>query len=289
MIKIMDARILKIFNLNTDILEGLDRALIELRQQRIEQGLHTFAGVMPDIRCALDEIVENRDYFELVSVESITEMLSGINDAERSMDYVLVADLCELQLIKLLCNVQDLIMQKDDIPVYDEMNCEKYMHITAENFKKNGFNSDEIEKPFDAQTLMDEGYRIEFTTCGNMTVAVKKGESGIYMHSNTRVGAESYQTAYAWYEKDKKEYDIFGYGLGYHVASLAAICDEDVHIRVYEYDMNLIKLSYAFTKAEVIVDDPRIEVIPVSRDEFNEKLNALGEDACVHYPSLIRD
>ena len=42
-------------------------------------------------------------------------MLEGILEAGHHMDYVLLADLLELQLSTLLCNVQELIMKKEDL------------------------------------------------------------------------------------------------------------------------------------------------------------------------------
>lgn len=110
----MTAEIKKLFQSNVELLDIVDKAILYFREQDYAGALELMPDVSEKMRHVIDGIVSDKEYFELVSTESLMEMLEGIVEASRAEDYVLLADLLELQLCTLLCNVQELIMKKED-------------------------------------------------------------------------------------------------------------------------------------------------------------------------------
>ena len=108
----MTAEIKKLFQTNVELLEFVDKAIVYFREQDYPMALELMPEVSEKMRHVIDGIISDQEYFELVSTDSLMEMLEGIVEASRAEDYVLLADLLELQLCTLLCNLQELIMKK---------------------------------------------------------------------------------------------------------------------------------------------------------------------------------
>lgn len=295
----------KIFEQNIELLTQTEKAIIYLREQEYEKALSIVADTAEYINYVADAIIQHREYFDLVSVESIMEMLEGILDAKRQMDFVLLADLLELQLVNFICSVQELIMKKEDYLAFNELDFIKNSILMQKKILESDYTltffteqdrkhqeqniTNEIKKDLDPAYLLEQGYAVEFSTCGLMTIG-SQDENGtrFYMHSNHSVGKEAFLQARNWYCKDTETYIIYGYGMGYHISELIKLAPH-AQFEIYESDMNILKLSCAFSRMTGLFElenvkmyyDPDFIRIQNRLKEMTE-----GDKLNIHYPSF---
>lgn len=279
----MTDNIKNIFEHNIVLLEKVDKAIYYFRRQQHDIALEIIADSMGLIRHSIEAIISDREYFNLVSTDSVMEMLSGVLEAYKTGDYILLADLLELQLVSFIIGVQELIIGKEEITFNEEIYHENLKLLTA-----NGIGLDKLlVEPIDPQTFLKEGYRVEFTSSGLMTLASKNGEASFYFHTNGRISAEAFMLARHWFRKDAKRYVIYGLGFGYHIYELLSFSDQS-EITIYEADLNVILLAGAFAKLKDVFETGRVKLVydPTFQELRNKLNNLLKEEAfCVHYPS----
>lgn len=272
-------------------MEGIGKAVLATREGDYESTVLSVGEVSEDITFVADTIMKNREYFELVSVDSVAEMLEGILKAKHDQDFILLADLLELQMESFICNVQNFIMNKEDLFFYEE----SVYHKQIDLLKKKLSNSVEFALDYTEElnptNLLEQGYRVEFTSCGLMTlVATDDQNIARYLHTNHKISQEAYILARSWIQKQVTTYCVCGMGLGYHVQQLTKLVP-DARIEIYEADMNILKLSCAFSDIEDLLLNPNITFIYDPKYEaWSHHIDHLSSNtkACIHYPSYRR-
>ena len=286
----MTAEIKNLFQSNVELLDIVDKAVLYFREQDYRGALELMPEVSEKMRYVIDGIIGDKEYFELVSTDSLMEMLEGIVEASRAEDYVLLADLLELQLSTLLCNVQELIMKKEDYAFFSETMYQEQCTAMIDKLRAGGTNHPEtlFEKPLNPEELLEQGYRVEVTSCGLMTVAVGTDRGSVYLHSNHKVGMEAFLLARSFAKQEAKNYLVKGFGLGYHVAELAKQ-KPDAKIEVYESNGQIIKLACAFSPLKKLLENGNISIC---YDEdgvaWHDRVENLKEEeaVCLHMPSV---
>ena len=280
----MTDNIKTIFHKNIDLLEQVDKAIYYFREQRHDLALGIIADSMNLIRHSLEAIIDNKDYFNLLSVDSLMEMLSRVLEAYRMGDYILLADLLELQLVSFILGVQELIISKEEL-TFDEESYKENLKV-LKSFSLG--LEDLLAEQIDPQTFLMEGYRVEFSSCGLMTLAAQNRDDSFYFHTNGRIASEAFMLARYWYNKEVKRYIIYGLGFGYHINELLTL-SKDSEIIIYEEDLNVILLASAFTKLKDIFETGRVKLVydPKFKELINriDNLDKKDEIFCVHYPS----
>lgn len=286
----MTAEIKKLFQTNVELLEIVDKAIIFFREQDYPQALDLMPEVSEKMRHVIDGLINNKEYFELVSTGSLMEMLEGIVDASRAEDYVLLADYLELQLCTLLCNVQELIMKKEDYAFFSEAMYQEQCRAMTEKLLMGGTKQPEslFEAPLNPEELLEQGYRVEVTSCGLMTVAVATDRGSVYLHSNNKVGLEAFLVARVFARQEAETYLVKGFGMGYHIMELAKQKPE-ARIEVYENDGQILKLACAFSPLKKLLENDRISIC---YDEdgaaWHDRVEKIKENeaVCLHMPSV---
>ena len=303
----------EIFEENIKMLGFIDRALIYARQCRYDKALYMLSQTGDGINVVCDAIVRDPGYFGAVSTDSISEMLKGILEARRKKDYVLLADLYEMQVITFINGVQQIILGKEDFLDYAAevytANIEQMKKMVGnglqelnislgdegmpeDDFMRLGVNSlASLDQPLEPEILLDKGYSVEFTSCGLLTMQAPFGEEDtIYLHTNGSIIKESFLLAQKWADKHADKYIVFGLGMGYHISELRLLAP-DAQIIIYESDINVLKLYAAFSDAQLL-EDPQISIVyDPDRTLIEKRLGVLakGEETCVHYPSMRRE
>jgi len=273
-----------VFHKNTELLGLADKAIYYFREQQYDKALTIVAETIDKINDIVGAIIEDRQYFNLVSTESLLEMLTGILEAKKNKDYILLADLYELQLVNFLCSVQEFIINKKEY-VCDEDKYEENISLIKQD---NPYLYDSLQETINPATLLSRGYRVEFSSCGLMTLGAENEGNKFYFHTNNRITNEAFLLAKRWFNEHKKNYVIYGFGFGYHIAELKKLAPE-ARIEIYESDNNILQLACAFTDMRNLLEDPNITIIYDMDYQFLEKrLQNLGvEDTFeIHYPSL---
>lgn len=261
----------------------MDKAVYYFREQEYDKALFLVANSIDEINLVLEAIITDREYFNLVDTESMLMMLTGILNAKKGKDFILLTDLLELQLINFLTGVQELIISKEEI-VFDEDCYNENINLLLDKGKC--FPEDLI-KPIDTTKLLSKGYRVEFTSCGMMTLAAENENSKFYFHTNNRIISESFLLARHWYQSKKKKYILYGFGMGYHVSELKKLA-KDAVIEVYESDLNVMKLACAFADVSGLLQEEQIKLYyDPDLEMFKERTAQLGKDESmiIHYPS----
>ena len=300
----MRENIRTIFEQNTELIRRTEIALQYYREQQYDKALGLTAQAIDQLRAISEAIFSDREYFAAVSDASVAEMLNGLLQTKKKKDYVLLADLFEMQLLTFLYGIQELILNKEDYMGYDDNAYAKRTGLMkeklAESIRSGEPDTDQAKRrmmnvdalltaPIDPEKLLDEGYRVEFTSSGRMTVAVRDREGrDLYLHSNGNVSKEAFLLAKHWTEKPADTYIIYGLGMGYHIEELLHL-SPDSKIEIYETDMNILKLSCAFSKIETLLQDVEVQLIydpdgTLIRKRLKERRR--NEAVYVHYPSL---
>ena len=286
----MISQVKTLFQTNVELLEIVDKAIIYFREQDYPKALEFMPQVSEKMRHVIDGLLAEKEYFELVSTDSLMEMLEGIVEASRAEDYVLLADLLELQLCTLLCNVQELIMKKEDSVFFSEVMYQEQCEAMLKKLAAGGTKQPEklFETPLNPEELLEQGYRVEVTSCGLMTVAVATDRGSVYLHSNHKIGLEAFLIARSFAKQDAETYLVKGFGMGYHVAELAKQKPE-AKIAVYEGDGQVLKLACAFSPLKKLLEN---ENISICYDEggaaWHDRVENLNdtEAVCLHMPSV---
>lgn len=272
-----------IFEHNIKLLGDMDKALYYFREQQYDRALGLIADSIDQIKLVIEAIISNQEYFHVVDTESMLEMLKGLLTSKHNGDFVLLADLLELQLINFLIGVQELIIGKEEI-IFDEENYRENIRLLMEH--QTGF-TDVFQEPINTAELLKEGYRVEFTSCGQMTLAAKNDGAEFYFHTNSRIKAEAFLLARNWYQKETRKYILYGFGMGYHVYELRLMAEE-AEIEIYEADKNVLQLACAFTDMRELLLKDRIKLIyDPELKLLEDRINQLDkeETLIIHYPS----
>lgn len=272
-----------IFEHNMNLIGDMDKAVLYFRQQECDKALGLMAYSIDQIKFIIEAIISDGDYFNLVDSESMLEMFNGILKAQKSKDFILLADLLELQLINFLVGVQELIISKEEI-IFNEDNYKENIALLMER----GIGvTEELVDPINTAALLESGYRVEVTSCGRMTLAAEKQGEKFYFHSNCRVQVEAFLLARRWYGKDIKRYFLYGFGMGYHIRELVAAAP-DAEIEIYETDHNVLRLACAFADVKDILTSPQVKIVfDPDLEMLEQRISGLlqNEAFIVHYPS----
>ena len=306
-------KVREVFEDNIKLLGYIDRALIYCRQCRYDKALYMLAQTGDGINTICDAIVKDPDYYGKVSTDSISEMLSGILEARRKKDYVLLADLYEMQVISFIIGIQQIILNKEDFldftaEIYTA-NIERMKDMVGDGLNElndslgeAGFSEDDfirmgvnslalLDQPLEPENLLKSGYSVEFTSCGMLTMRVPFGEEDpIYLHTNGNIVKESFLLAQTWSVRKAGKYIVFGFGMGYHINELRLL-NPDAQIIVYESDPNVLKLYSTFSDGALLEDSNISIVLDPDRELIEKRLGCLDKDeeVCIHYPSMRRD
>lgn len=271
----MTETIKEIFDENRKLIGLVDQAVYYMRTQEYEHALLIVSDTASSINAVADAVIKNREYFSLVSTDSVAEMIEGIVEAKKKRDYVLLADLFEMQLLNFACSVQELIMQREDYLAFDEMiyedNIRRLKADTENAIREAGKEGEDtdlsvvnaaaiLEEELDPTKLMEEGFFVEYSSCGLMTLAGTDAQKNkFYYHSNNKIGLESFLWALNTAKEKPDMYIVLGFGMGYHIAELAKQAP-GCRILVYEPDIRVLKLAAAFSDIGEVLANRNVRV-----------------------------
>lgn len=278
----MNERIRSVFESNKKLIDFVDRAIYYFRRQQYEEALKYSADSIEGIDYLIRTVFEEKQYFLQLKEETVSEMLEGLLSAKKKGDYILMADIFELQLVNFIEQVQEQIMNREEYP-YSARIYEKNIRYIEAFDPQLAKRLLAVEKP---ETLLKEAYAIEYTSCGMMTLAALDHDEKIYFHSNNHVMLEAFLLAKEWTKIAHSQYHIYGLGLSYHIQAMLEETHEE-EIYIYESDFNIVRLTCSFIDLENILTNKRVHFV------FDEQLKQLREVAkqregagiLVHYPS----
>ncbi len=245
------------------------------------QNLHAALGTMKELTQGLMTIVqsfmneEELQAYEL-NKEHFTVLLSGVMNAQENEDYVLIADLLELQIIPWLQQVQELLIANATFGMDEEQ-----ASYNLEGIRRcDATLADKLET-----LLLPQEYVIEPTSSGLCTLQVTDATGSYYFHSNNNPVLEGKTFAEQYYSTDYDHYVVFGLGLGYHIQALLEL-DDGISVTIVEPDINVICAAVCFGDLSWMHDNPRAHLL--YDKDYTKLLNLLDEEISliIHNPSL---
>lgn len=228
----------------------------------------------------LDGIVDVRNFEDIFS-----QAIVKINEAQSLNDYVLIADLIELDLLPVLMELVAVVRDNMDITI-----CEQNWEHNITELKKIDLKlADNLEAKKEKWLREDNPkYEIELTNSGLFTLAGNSSEGKYYYHSNNNPENEAYDFANHYYSEEYEKYIVYGLGLGYHVKALVTQ-DETIFVTIFENDLEILMHAMMANNLDWIWKNNRVELVVDSTfSRLSEVIKNSGNETgfVVHFPSL---
>lgn len=257
-----------------------ENVIYYFRIQNYHRGLREFQLFSSAFQQLIQLLVNSQQLLDGYDVDFdyVLTMLQGIMQAQESKDYILTADLLELQIKPFLLGIQEWLIGQFEIRP-DENIWEDNINNLAQ---KDKILAEQIIK----KQLTGMHCEVEPTSSGLFTLKVIDGMGERYMHSNVNPVEEADMFAREYYSTDYSRYIIFGLGLGYHVDAFLNL-DDGIEIEIIEPDMEIIKAALASRRMNWLMENMRVRL--VYDPDFTKLARSLDEDSrlIIHYPSLL--
>lgn len=206
-----------------------------------EQNHHAGLNQLKNLSGQLVEISEQMtlhqsDFKEVgfdVDFHYYGQILAGILQAQDHADYILLADLLELQLMPFLYQVQESLLALN-VLLIDDTYFEKNLMILEKRDKK---LANQLRMCKDSNNIV-----IEPTSSGYLTMLMKDYSGEYYFHSNVNPVFAAGHFANQYYDSEEDTYTIFGLGLSYHIFALLQL-DDGLYLNIIEPDLEVIKCA----------------------------------------------
>lgn len=251
-----------------------------LRRQNFRAGLNDIKILSEQIRKITEQIVEHdtllAEWGYDVDMGYVASVITGVMNAQEQQDYVLVADLLELQLYPMLLQLQEVLIANQNLMAQ--------ANILEDNLKsflgKDKKLAENIREYQSERTCS-----VEPTSSGWLTMAVTDDTGTYYYHSNVNPIIEGKIFAEQYYSLAYSHYVVFGLGLGYHIRALLEL-DDGIYIDIIEPDMEIIKTAFSVVDLSWLSQNPRIQLIwDKDCQNWNRYLEE-NKSLLIHYPSL---
>lgn len=211
-----------------------------------------------------------------LDMENFSVLLSGVMNAQENEDYVLIADLLELQIVPWLQQVQELMIGSVSFEVDEEQVCNNLTGIS----KQDAALAKKLEN-----LVIPQEYVVEPTSSGLLTLRITDYTGAYYFHSNNNPVLEGKIFADQYYSIDSDSYIVFGLGLGYHIKAMLDL-DDGLTIDIIEPDINVICTAVYWSDLSWIYENPRVHLI--YDPDYTKLLKLLDVDShlIIHNPSL---
>lgn len=273
----------------TNLTETITSTIEYFRIQDFFHGNITFNRIVNSLNQLLPMFTDEE-------ISLITDNLGTILNAQSEADYVLLADMLEISLLTSVKSILEARISTDGSnpkPEYLNNNLEALKN--ADNSGKYNSlitliqkNSVKYNSSFSSQTKYI--YNIEQTNIGVPTLKVTINDKSVYYHSNVNPFSEGRMLARYYAKPDTYNYNVFGFGFGYHIK---ALLESDRRFRINAIETNIEVLTMAFMYidlADILSNDRfSLEYCPLDNfaDSFKNSLNNSENSLLlIHYPSL---
>lgn len=275
-----------LFTLNRGFITNIKRMIVCTREQNYDRTMHLYRIYQPYLQKMITTLIEDTGYWNTpyIIAEEITvlTLLQQLIGAQEKKDYLLFADLLELQLMPILQAMQNTLREKEKA-VFPE----DWYEGNIEELKKCGDWALRLRNQLEKITNEELAeYEIEPTTDGFSTLKVKTNQDDFYFHGNHNPVIEAEQFINTYFRVDYNLYLVFGLGLGYHVDALCNRSKGEAQVYVYERDLAVIKLAFSHHSMQRLLEYGVRIIYDPNLQELSKALQK-GEGILVpHYPSI---
>lgn len=274
-----------IFKTNIKLLDQIDKLIYYFRIQNYDYALRIVTSLINQLNSFTEILLENSNYFneeeKILDIDVLLNIMGSMLEAQANRDYILLADLYELQLNPYLVYLQDVIMNKEDIKMDEELYKKNISIVTSNNTSLLKYMNNNINN-------LDSDYHIEYSSIGLYTLALLQNGKRFYIHSNNNIINEAFTLANSWYSDEKRNYIVYGLGLGYHIKELYQL-DNNIQIEVFESDINIIQMACGYADISSIFSNSNVKLtFDPDFTQFGKRINRVDSNTeiVIHYPSL---
>ena len=228
--------------------------------------------------------------------ENLVAVLKNLVAAQQNEDYILLADLLEMQVAPFLWQLSAVCGEEPEWDFGRFMENFTWLqrenpHLSRQLFGKDAMDVDDMKIHWDRrrQEMFAKGIVPECSEDGRVIMSFEDVRGRFYFHTNADVVREAQMLAQSWFSGGEFDYVLYGLGLGYHIEALQDL-QEYIHIHVYEANMDVVYMALCFSDMHQW-DAGRIQ-IHIDRDlqEFSRQIkktvNQDGGEVIIHYPSM---
>lgn len=249
-----------------------------------EQNHHAGLSQLKKLSSQLVEISEKMtlhqsDFKEVgfdVDLNYYGQILVGILQAQDNTDYILIADLLELQLVPFLYQVQESLLALN-VLLTDDTYFERNLLVLEKKDKK---LANLIRTCEDSNNIV-----VEPTSSGYLTMLMRDNSGEYYFHSNVNPVIAAEHFAKQYYNSEEDCYTILGLGLSYHILALLQL-DDGIYLNIIEPDLEVIKCACEAMDLTALFGNDHVTLY--YDPEFihlKERLHNSG-NLIIHQPSL---
>ena len=232
---------------------------------------------LKDIITSTSELVTK--FSNYISEGYMNEIINSLNTlltAQENNDYILIADMLEIQHIPLLKQLMlESLSSNEIVPDFFVKNI---------NFLNDKSLAEKIVKNYKRLDSIGN-YSVEITNLGVYTLKYQNDNNSFYFHSNTNPIDEGNMLAQYHSKSDIYSYNIFGFGLGYHVNAFLNL-DQRYTVTVFENNLDILTIAFAYCDLSLILANPRFHLKFGDISIFTADLSSNNSIAVIHYPSL---
>ena len=281
----------EIYNKSILLQYWIHKIITACHNQNYDQAVRLFRALTTNLMQVLDAVFADMQFYnqdmEVVNPQGISASLQDIMNAQTCNDYVLLADLLELQLKPFVGSLQEVIRNYEVVGVDDavwENNLSELGKTNPDLKKKLEEYHQRYEKENANGTWVGE-HHLEMTNYGSFTLAGQDEQGIYYYHSNVDPRVEAVDFAKYYYDIEQDTYLIWGLGLMYHIREMFLL-DKGITIQVFESDLDVIYHCFMANDFTAILSKFNFSL--VYDPDFTQVTVALGntENFIIHSPSL---
>lgn len=282
----------QIYQTNVYVQSIIHRIISACRVQNYDKAIRSFVDMNGNLMQILEAVFSDLSFYnqetEIVNPEGVGMALNDMLTAQECGDYVLFADLLELQLVPFLQSIQEAI-RTYDVECAEPDVWTRNMDMLGKTNRilwNKLLTYHECYEKENAEGSWQGSHHLEDTNSGAFTMVGQDEKGMYYYHSNADPNKEAVEFAKYYYNPGTENYVVWGLGLGYQVRELMRL-DSGISLSVYESDLDVIyhcmmavdmTVCMAQTGFSICYDPDFKEII--------EALDHLKENFILHYPSL---
>ncbi len=255
------------------------KTIAYLREQDYCKGNRMISDVIADIKNIYESGADR-------SGEDTVQCLEAVLSAQEHFDYVLVADILEMQLLAHFQDeLQNAVVRKCEDSGKDFLAGE-YLEANLKLTADSGLRELIRERAAGMNENAESPLRPEATNMGCNTLHYCDGADSFYYHSNVNPIKEAEMLADYYAKDDELDYLVFGFGMGYHIEAMLSK-DRRFKVTALETDIDVLALAYMHRDLTKILSDVNFKLIYMDIADIDKIFKAnQGSLLIMHYPSL---
>jgi len=280
----MDSTIKQSYIALSELLYDVNKTVYFFRNNNFDKALRFSKTMIDRMSGLLEGVMSGQTYLStyiLENQQNMQMMFENIMYAQESGDYILLADLYELQLADWLKKVQAMITSQEECSL-GENGLQTNLDLLKDASLKAAL------KKCKKNDLEEAGYKLEFTSTGEPTLYKATAQSGFYFHSNVSPKWDGFLLSQSWYREEIEHYSVYGLGLGYAIHALLEK-NPFIQVTVWESDLLIIYAALLSNDFNAYLEEDRLHIIydPAWQNVSDEmKKGSKDFSFVIHYPSM---